>query len=283
MTSATEKRFGIGLGVSMAINVLVWSMAGAALSYRPRLAEAPIEIKRVIIDKAGHKVEKVVKPKDVEKKVRKLVEQHHLPTPRAPAPPPKEKPAPPPEGAHNRVLTASAKADTPKQFEAPADGNAKVGVPTEKQAEGNAVVNPPVPPALPVKPEPAKPEPPKPEPPKPEPPKPEPPKADPKPEPPKPPDPPKPKGVTRDAEPSGTVQPEIPESLKTDELKTFVRVRVHVAPDGSFEVVLRTSSHSPEVDKIVLDALKKWKWKPALKDGEPVESTSLFKFEFEIK
>ena len=32
-----------------------------------------------------------------------------------------------------------------------------------------------------------------------------------------------------------------------------------------------------------LEALKRWRWKPALRDGEPVESTLLFKFEFEVQ
>ncbi|HWA82479.1 MAG TPA: TonB family protein, partial [Fimbriimonadaceae bacterium] len=97
------------------------------------------------------------------------------------------------------------------------------------------------------------------------------------------PDPPKPKGPTKDAEPVNEVQPEIPDSLKSQELKTFVRVKVEIAEDGTFEVILRTSSGKPDVDKIILDSLKRWKWKPALKDGQPVKSTQLFKFEIEVK
>jgi TonB family protein len=78
------------------------------------------------------------------------------------------------------------------------------------------------------------------------------------------------------------VQPVIPDSLKTEDLKTFVRVKVEVAADGSANVVLRTSSGNPDVDKLILDALKKWKWKAALREGTPVASTQLFKFEIEI-
>lgn len=78
------------------------------------------------------------------------------------------------------------------------------------------------------------------------------------------------------------VLPEIPDSLKNQDFKSFVRVVVEIDADGSFEVTLRTSSGNQEVDRRVLDALKKWKWKAALKDGEPVKSTQRFKFEFEV-
>lgn len=93
----------------------------------------------------------------------------------------------------------------------------------------------------------------------------------------------KPKGATRDAEPERTADPKIPESVRSQEFKSFVRVRVVIEADGSFEVALRTSSGNNAVDQACLSALNRWKWKPALKDGEPVKSTKLFKFEFEVK
>src|SRR5205807_1268020 len=89
------------------------------------------------------------------------------------------------------------------------------------------------------------------------------------------PDPPKPKGPTKDAEPTDQPMPEIPDSLKSQDLKAFVRVKVQIAEDGSFEVLLRTTSGNPSVDKLILDSLRRWRWKPALKDGEPVASTKL--------
>jgi outer membrane biosynthesis protein TonB len=47
--------------------------------------------------------------------------------------------------------------------------------------------------------------------------------------------------------------------------------------------VLRTSSGNTDVDQRVLEALKKWTWKPALKDGTPVDSVQYFRFEFEVQ
>nr|WP_309697371.1 TonB family protein [Armatimonas sp.] len=100
---------------------------------------------------------------------------------------------------------------------------------------------------------------------------------------PTPPPTPKPTGPTREAEPTHQVQPTIPDSLKKGEFKSFVRVVVEIEADGSFEVTLRTSSGNPEVDQRVLEALKKWKWRPALKSGQALASTERFKFEFEVQ
>jgi len=98
------------------------------------------------------------------------------------------------------------------------------------------------------------------------------------------PEPVKPKGPTREAEPTDEVKPEIPDSLKQQGgYKSFVRVKVVVDPDGNAMPILRTSSGNPDIDARVLDALKQWKWKPALKNGVAVESTQLFKFEFEVE
>jgi hypothetical protein len=94
---------------------------------------------------------------------------------------------------------------------------------------------------------------------------------------------PRPSGPTREAEPSKQVQPTIPDTLKKAEFKSFVRVIVEVAADASFEVTLRTSSGNTEVDDRILDALKQWRWKAALKNGVSVASTQRFKFEIEVQ
>ena len=86
---------------------------------------------------------------------------------------------------------------------------------------------------------------------------------------------------------AGGITPvELQERIRTMLASGYIRnpqVRVEVDADGSFSVVLRTSSGNPEIDRRVLEALKRWRWKPALRDGEPVKSTQLFKFEFEVE
>ena len=80
------------------------------------------------------------------------------------------------------------------------------------------------------------------------------------------------------------MKPDIPDELKQQGgYKSFVRVRVIVEADGAATTVLRTSSGNADIDNRVLEALKHWKWKPALKDGVPVQSTQLFKFEFLVE
>lgn len=264
-----QQRFEIALVASLVLNACIWCAIAASVQYKVAPPPRPMEFQRVVIDKKGHTVPKVVKP-------------HPKPPP--PKPPPQlrhqEKP---PETAHNRIITVKTKtaAPNPSDFTAPAGGNAKLGAPIDRQGTGNAVVAPPAPPP-PAPPAPAPVEQPKPEPkstpPAPTPPPPE----QPKPQPP-PPEPTKPKGETREATPTHQVNVEIPEDLKSQSFKSFVRVRVTISSDGSFTVFLRSSSGNERIDKLVIDALNQWKWKPALKDGDPVDSVQAFRFDFEIK
>lgn len=78
-------------------------------------------------------------------------------------------------------------------------------------------------------------------------------------------------------------KPEIPVELRTKDFKTSVRVRVDVEGSGAATPSLRTSSGNEEIDHLVLEALRKWRWKPATRNGEAVSSTRYFKFVFEVK
>jgi TonB family protein len=190
----------------------------------------------------------------------------------------------PSTGPRNRVLTALPDSAAPagaRTFAMPAGGNADAGQVMASQGDGVAAVPSSGPPtsgarrlagddsaptaaaALP--------------------------KATEEPETPKPvptpvptPAPPRPTGPTRNAEASFAPDPTIPDSLKQGEFKSFVRVRVEIAADGTFDVALRTTSGNPEVDQRVLEALKRWKWKPALKNGTPTASVQAFKYEIEV-
>ncbi|MBC8139207.1 MAG: TonB family protein [Fibrella sp.] len=93
---------------------------------------------------------------------------------------------------------------------------------------------------------------------------------------------PEPTGETRGAELAHQELPRLPDSLRDSGYKSFVRVEVEVLEDGRFTVTMRDSSGNPDVDTRVLDALKRWKWKPALRNGIPVTSTELFRFDFDV-
>lgn len=92
---------------------------------------------------------------------------------------------------------------------------------------------------------------------------------------------PRPSGPTRNAQTIYTVQPEIPDELRAEEFKSFVRVRFDIQADGSFEATLRTTSGNTEVDRLLRECLKRWKWRPALRDGAAVQSTELIRFVYE--
>ncbi|PQV64670.1 TonB family C-terminal domain-containing protein [Abditibacterium utsteinense] len=94
---------------------------------------------------------------------------------------------------------------------------------------------------------------------------------------------PKPAGPTRAARATRQVQPDIPDELKNGEFKTSVRVTVEIGADGSSSASLRSSSGNAAIDARVLAALRRWKWKPALQDGEPVASTQRFRFDFVVR
>ncbi|HLK58616.1 MAG TPA: energy transducer TonB [Chthonomonadaceae bacterium] len=285
------KRLAVAVAASVVCNLGLWAMAAQVAKHPPHHDMAPVEITRVIIDKQQKITPKIVTPKQIEHKLAALPKPKPKPEPRKEPQPvkPKPTPPPPPAGAHNKVLTAPdkgpAKSDEPPVLPG---GNADVGKPTDAQNAGNAKANPPEP----VKPAPPPPVVKQPDPkPAPAPPpvvkQPEPIKVaevpKPEPEPVKPAPPPKPKGPTKEAEPADTVKPEIPDDLKHGDFRAFVRVKVEIEADGSATPILRTSSGNPEIDRRVLDALKRWKWKPALKDGVPVQSTQLFKFEFLVE
>jgi protein TonB len=55
-------------------------------------------------------------------------------------------------------------------------------------------------------------------------------------------------------------------------------VRFVIADDGSFEASVRTSSGSSEVDELTLAAARRWRWKPALRDGQPISSSQIIRF-----
>ncbi|MBC7806302.1 MAG: TonB family protein [Akkermansiaceae bacterium] len=91
-----------------------------------------------------------------------------------------------------------------------------------------------------------------------------------------------PSGVTKDAELAHQELPRLPDALRDSGYRSSVGVKVEVMEDGAFTVTIRTSSGNPDVDIRVLDALKRWKWKPALKNGIPITSTQSFDLKFEI-
>lgn len=273
------KRLRWAVAASVLVNIIAWR-AVAAMAKRPLyVAPRSVEITRVTIDNKGHKIEKVIKKEAIKKRVaqiRKKPPEQKVST----AAYHSQKRTEPPQ--HSKVITAPSKGPSNEEPVVADGGSAKVGVPVEQEAPELPVAEKKPDPPVAVKP-------------------PDPVKVERKPDPPpvavKAPDPPPVvkqadpapvavpvrKGPTTDAEPSDEVKPEIPDDLKRGEFKSFVRVKVEIDEHGKPTPILRTSSGNAEIDKRVLDALKRWRWKPALENGSPVASTQLFKFEFLVE
>lgn len=79
------------------------------------------------------------------------------------------------------------------------------------------------------------------------------------------------------------IKPEIPFEVRSQEYKSYVRVKVEIDIDGTSNPSLKTSSGNEKVDAAVLSALKRWRWRPALLNGSTIKSVRYFRFEFEVK
>ena len=67
-------------------------------------------------------------------------------------------------------------------------------------------------------------------------------------------------------------QPTIPDDFRSDTLDTTVVVDVTVGPDGMpSAAMISQSTGKRELDRLALDAAKQWRFRPATRDGEPVE------------
>lgn len=77
--------------------------------------------------------------------------------------------------------------------------------------------------------------------------------------------------------------PEIPAELHEQCVKSCCIARFIIKPDGKHRVKLISSSGSADVDEIAIKTLTRWKFKPAMLNGKPVESTRKVKVEFEVE
>lgn len=77
--------------------------------------------------------------------------------------------------------------------------------------------------------------------------------------------------------------PELPSDLHEHCFKSCCIARFVIKPDGKHSVTLLTSTGSTDVDDIALKTLNRWKFKPAMLNGKPVQSTRKVKVEFEVE
>jgi periplasmic protein TonB len=70
-----------------------------------------------------------------------------------------------------------------------------------------------------------------------------------------------------------TVAPEYPETAIRSVVDPTVLVKLTIPPDGIPKDVKIAKGYRPEFDQSALEAVRQWRFKPAMKDGKPVQVT----------
>lgn len=76
------------------------------------------------------------------------------------------------------------------------------------------------------------------------------------------------------------VSPTYPPAARTVRMTGTVRVEVLVTEDGKVEV--KNTSGPSMLQRAALDAIKRWKFKPFMRDGQPVKATGYVSFNFNL-
>lgn len=79
------------------------------------------------------------------------------------------------------------------------------------------------------------------------------------------------------------VNPKYPPDAKTEKIQGTVKVDAVIDAEG--KVVEAAASESPDarLSQAAVDAVKQWKFKPALKDGKPVKAKSTVTINFRLQ
>ena len=84
------------------------------------------------------------------------------------------------------------------------------------------------------------------------------------------------------AVPLAQPHPEIPEDLRGSELNSIFEGVFTIHTNGTATVKTVSGTGNSTLDALALDAARRWKFRPATRDGEPVESYLRLKVEFDV-
>jgi periplasmic protein TonB len=76
--------------------------------------------------------------------------------------------------------------------------------------------------------------------------------------------------------------PELPDDLREDAIQAVAMARFSIHTDGSVEVELISPTHVPRLNQLLLDTLKKWRFFPAMKNGQPTASSQDIRVHFNV-
>ena len=77
------------------------------------------------------------------------------------------------------------------------------------------------------------------------------------------------------------VDPEYPKDVKRKRIQGLVSLRILISREGDVSQVTLVSGH-PVLASLAMDAVKQWKYKPYLLDGQPVEVETTLQINFTL-
>jgi len=80
--------------------------------------------------------------------------------------------------------------------------------------------------------------------------------------------------------PTHTPEPNYPESERRARHDGMVTLTLIVGSDGAPRDIAVSGTLSPDLDQAAVDAVKQWRFKPAIKDGKPIPVKMAVELEF---
>jgi periplasmic protein TonB len=77
--------------------------------------------------------------------------------------------------------------------------------------------------------------------------------------------------------------PEIPETVRHRALEVVAVARFQVAANGTAQVELIEPTRDPDLNRALLDSMKRWRFFPGMQDGKPVASTVDIRIPISVK
>jgi protein TonB len=77
--------------------------------------------------------------------------------------------------------------------------------------------------------------------------------------------------------------PDIPDDLRHRALNLVAMARFKVAADGSATVTLLQVTADPQLNTALMSALQKWRFFPAMDNGQPIASTIDIRVPIEVR
>jgi len=78
--------------------------------------------------------------------------------------------------------------------------------------------------------------------------------------------------LTHNAQTVSRPLPVIPDELREEAMSTVATAHFYIAADGSTTVKLAKPTQNPRLNRLLIDALKQWKFSPAMKQGKSIPS-----------